>query len=65
MIVNKEATSAINASVKDRNMAGVSKIEDMYEYASIIDSVWSRNWRKNTALAVKSDIVLNLVETVV
>ena len=42
-------------------MAGVCKIEDMYECASVSNSFWSRNWRNNTVLASEADIVLNLV----
>ena len=44
---------------------GVQKIEDAHECTSISNSVWSRNRRKNAALAAESDITLNFVETVV
>ena len=65
VIVRKEAIEETDASVKNGNIAGVQKIEDTHECASIRNSVWYSNWRKNVVLAATSKIVLNLVETVV
>ena len=61
VIVRKEEIVATDAFCKDGNMVGFWKIEDMHECVSIIDNVWSRNWRKNTMLAAEVEIVLTLV----
>ena len=45
-------------------MEGVWKIEDTHECASNSNSARFRNWRKNAALAAETDVVLNLVESV-
>ena len=63
-IAENEAIAATDASVKDGIMAGVWKIQAFYECASNGNSMWSRNWRKNTALAAEAAIVLDLVAAV-
>ena len=65
VIANNEAISATDSSVKDGNMAGVWKIEDLHEYVSTSNIVWSRSWRKNTVLAAEAEIVFDLAETIV
>ena len=59
-----EYISATYASVKDGSVAGVWKIEDLCEFVSTSNVVWSRHQRKNTALASESEIVLDFIETV-
>ena len=61
LILSKEAIAATDASVKGGNITGVWKIEDTHEFMSISNSIWSRNWRKNTMLAAEVEIVLTLV----
>ena len=60
IVKNKEIAST-DESVKDGNMAGVQNIEYIHECASISNSVWSINLRKNAEV----DIELNLVKMVV
>ena len=45
-------------------MAGVWKIEDVHECAPMSDSVRSRNWRKNKAMAAEAITLLDLVKAV-
>ena len=61
----KQAIASTDASIKDASVSGVWKIEDAHERASISNSTWSRSYRKNTSSAAESEIVLNLIETVV
>ena len=61
-IVKNGVIEALDASVKDGNMEGAWKIEDLYEFASMINSVWPRNWRKNTELDAETVVVFDLVE---
>ena len=57
-----ESTSATDASTKDGILVGVQKIEDDYECVSMRGRSWSMNWNKNSVLASKSAMLLDLVE---
>ena len=46
VIVSKEAMLVTNVSVKESNMEGVWRIEDLYECASTCNSIWSSKWEE-------------------
>ena len=45
-IVSKEAIAAKDTSVKENNMAGFQRIEDMRECMSVGNITWSRKYGK-------------------
>ena len=64
-IARREAITATDASVKESNMEGVWRIEDLCEFVWSCSIVCFRKWRKNIALDVEAFISLDLVDKVV
>ena len=63
-IEQKEAIAATDASVLNGVMVGMWILQDCWKCVENKETIWSRNWNKNTPLAAESTILLVLVSVV-